>query len=252
MIKNTATLESTGFLVIDMSEKTVNAADWQLNTTVETAAVNSLAKMGMKAEPVSFSDEDKKQLLDSLPGEKYFQKTKRNEKLASVISLANSKGMDGMLVIVPASFQYPNSKLILEGYGILYITDNYYPNRPLHSYFYAAAYLIDVKSHGIFKLSLVGGGAKIELKRELTEEEKREIKRDFDLKYADSEEDDLDWKLKDAMKKPHHMMSTFKDISDNDKQQIISELKSVLETNIAKVIPTLFEKKPIAAWEDDF
>jgi len=251
MMGNTATLESTGMLITDLSEQKVKADHWRIDSIVEETVIDTVTKMKIKAETINFTDKEKQNIINTLRGAKYFNKTKRNEDLSTLVSLATSKGMDGLLIIIPTPFQFPNSKLVLEGYGVLYIPDNYYPTKPSSSYFYAAAYLIDVKNHGIFKLALVGAGAKFALERILTEEDKRNIKEEFDRKYADSEEEDLDWILQDAMKLPHHTMDTFKDISDIDKKLIVSNLTDVLENNINKIIPTLFEKEIVSAWDDE-
>ena len=251
MMGDTATLESTGMLIFDLSEKQVNASDWGVDSTVKETVVETLKKMNIKTELILFPKEEKQQIIDSLRGAKYFNKIERNEQLSSLVSFATSKGMDGLLIIIPSPFQYPNSKLVLEGYGVLYIPDNYYPNKPSGSYFFATAYLVDVANHGIFKLSSVSAGAKLGVEKVLTEEDKRKIKEEFDRKYADSEEEDLDWKLQDAMKLPHHTMDTFKEISDSDRQQIVSNLRGVLKQNLGMIIPKLFEKKIVSSWGDE-
>jgi hypothetical protein len=247
-----ATLESTGMTKFEINEKSIDATDWHVDSILKQEITNAVDNMGIKTEVVSLPDNEKEEIAKVLSKLRYFETVKPVGSLKPLIKLAQSKGMDSLLVVIPRAAQIPNTSQILEGYGILYISDRYYLNRPLSIYLHGSAYLIDVGKRGIFKTGHMGAGARINLKKKLTADEKRKIKLKVEEEYADSEGEDLDWILEDMLNVPHHTMSTYSELPESEKKKIISLLQDSIKSNTKKIIPKLFDKEIVTAWEDDF
>lgn len=252
MMGSNATLVTTGPLVFNIAQKKIAANDWGVNSLIENEIVKVLDRMGVKSKVLSFTDEEKQSARQSLQEVKVFEKIRREEKLANLVSMAKSEGLDSLIIFSPRRVPIPQTKQWLEGYGILYRVDSYYPNRPVGAYFRGGALLIDVKNHGVFNGLYIGPGALIGVKKVLTEQEKEQLKIEFEKNNMDEyEPEEYEEILSNILNPPHHTFETYTNVSEVDRNEIIKNFRKELARTIAFHFSKIFKKELIPAWEDE-
>lgn len=244
--------------VIDEMERTVSADDWAIDSFVAGLIKQVLhSELQIESETISMSSALKDNVFSVLPDLPYWEigsldKVKYEEKLAKLVSFARSQNMDGLLLVLPREAKLYKGPYFNAGYGVAYVPHRYYLNTPQITFFYAAIYLVDVENQGLFNVEKVNFySSRMDMKKVLSNEDREQIKKEFDRKYEDSEDEDLDWILEDMMDPPHHTIKTFESIKPSDRKIFEAKIKDSIKGNLRTSILELFNKKITPSWIEE-